>query len=48
MGENKLKIILIQIWPIIYRIINNSLYFLLTVIRGIVSYAIRQIKGSIS
>ena len=45
--ENKLKAILIQIWPTIYRIINTVIYFLLSLIKGIVNLAIRQIKGEI-
>lgn len=42
--ENSFKIFLIKIWPTVYRIINGFLYFLLTVIRSIVSIAINQIK----
>lgn len=34
-----------QIWPSVYQFINGAFYFILSVIKGIVSYAIKQIKG---
>ncbi len=34
-----------QIWPTIYRIINNTLYFLIDIIRSGVKIAIEQIKN---
>ena len=43
--ENKLKTIAIKIWPTIYRIINSFIYFLISLIKAIVSIAIKQIKG---
>jgi len=43
--ENKFKTILIKIWPTIYRIINSFIYFILSLIKRIVSIAINQIKG---
>jgi len=43
--ENRFKIILIKIWPTVYRIINGFLYFILSLVKGIVSIAISQIKG---
>jgi hypothetical protein len=44
MEENRVKIFLKQIWPTVYRIINSTLYFLITLIKSTVSLAIKQIK----
>lgn len=43
--ENRLKAILIQIWPTIYRIINSAIYFILSLLKGIIALAVKQIKG---
>ncbi|MCL4418885.1 hypothetical protein M1146_02150 [Patescibacteria group bacterium] len=43
--ENKFKIFLINIWPTIYRVINAVIYFVISLIKGIVTLAIKQIKG---
>lgn len=40
-----IKADLIKAWPTIYRIINGSLYFVLNLIKSMVFYAIRQLKG---
>lgn len=45
MENTELKQTLIKIWPTIYRIINTVFYFLITTIKNIVLYAIKQIKG---
>ncbi|MDO8639816.1 MAG: hypothetical protein Q7R53_02725 [bacterium] len=45
MEENKLKYLLIKIWPTIYRLINSLIYFIISLIKSIVSYSIKQIKG---
>lgn len=37
----------IQVWPKIYRAINGTFYFLLSLIKGIVVYAVRQIRGDV-
>lgn len=34
-----------QIWPTIYKIINNTLYFLIDLLRSAVKIAIEQIKN---
>lgn len=34
-----------DIWPYIYRGINTSLYFLLSVLKSVIANAIRQLKG---
>ncbi len=44
MEENRVKIFFKQIWPTVYRIINNIFYFLITLIKSIVSLAIKQIR----
>ncbi len=43
--ENKFLIILKQIWPTIYRVLNATLYFVFTVIRSLVKGGINQIKN---
>jgi len=43
--ENKFKTIAILIWPTIYRAINLFIYFILSLIKSVVSIAINQIKG---
>lgn len=35
---------LYEIWPKIYRIINNAIFFILMVLRSLVKGAIKQIK----
>ncbi len=40
----KLKSLLIEIWPIFYRIINGSVYFIFRVVRSSIKIAIQQIK----
>ncbi len=44
MQESNIKIFLKKIWPTTYRIINTSFYFIISVIRGIISIAFKQIK----
>ena len=38
---------LIAIWPKLYRIVNGTLYFVFGVIKGIIVYALRQIRGEV-
>lgn len=45
MEKNNLKSFFIKIWPAIYRMINDFLYFIINLIKNTVKYAIRQIKG---
>lgn len=40
-----IKRYLIIVWPTINRIINNTIFFILSLIKTGVSYAIRQLKG---
>jgi hypothetical protein len=44
---NQATIVLKQIWPTVYRIINGSVYFLLSTTKAIIKACIEQIKGSI-
>jgi len=44
MQENRVKVFLIQIWPAVYRIINSTAYFLINLLKNIVSMAIKQIR----
>ncbi|MBI2031469.1 MAG: hypothetical protein HYT08_02530 [Candidatus Levybacteria bacterium] len=44
MEENRLKGILINIWPMIYRILNSILYFIIGLIKTVLSIAFRQLK----
>lgn len=37
---------LIKIWPNVYKVINEILYFIVSVIKGIFKYAVRQIKDT--
>lgn len=46
MEDKGLKRFLINIWPRIYRIINGTLYFIMTVIKSIVSMAIKQLRNT--
>lgn len=46
MEENNFLYFLKKIWPTIYRIINEIIYFIFNLIKGIFSYAIKQIKGA--
>lgn len=43
--ENKFKTIAILIWPTIYRIINTTLYFFISLVKSIIKISIGQIKG---
>jgi hypothetical protein len=36
-----------NIWPTVYRIINSFLFFVLSMTKKTVIYAIKQIKGTI-
>ncbi|MDP2649395.1 MAG: hypothetical protein Q8P10_00970 [bacterium] len=36
-----------KIWPTVYHIINGLLYFILSLIKDIIKFAIQQIKGEI-
>lgn len=42
---NQFIIVLKKIWPTVNRLINDFFYFLITLIKGIVKYAIRQVQG---
>jgi len=44
MEENKFKGFLINIWPAIYRILNAIIYFIISLIKAIISIAIKQVK----
>lgn len=35
---------LVNIWPTVYKVINEILYFAVSVIKGIFKYGFRQIK----
>lgn len=35
------------IWSKIYQTINGILYFILNIIKGIIRYAVRQIRGEL-
>lgn len=41
-----LRRILVQVWPTIYRIINNTFYFIISVIKSIFKLAMDEIKGN--
>ncbi len=43
--ENKFKTILIKIWPAIYRVVNSFIYFLISLVKTIISIAVKQLKG---
>ncbi len=38
------KILLMEIWPFIYRFVNKTLYFLKSVLRGAFKIALSQIR----
>lgn len=44
MEENKVKGILINIWPAIYRILNSIIYFIINLIKAVISIAFKQLK----
>jgi hypothetical protein len=44
--DSQFMVILKKIWPTIYRLINVTLYFLLTFLRNSVRYGWEQIKGA--
>jgi len=46
MNKEKAFAYLKLIWPTIYRIINDSLYFLMSVVKSIVRIAKDQIRGT--
>ncbi|MBI5045022.1 MAG: hypothetical protein HZC02_03785 [Candidatus Levybacteria bacterium] len=46
MNKEQLTTYLKSIWPTVYRIINNTFYFLLLFIKNLIKMAINQIKGS--
>lgn len=43
--DNRIKYFLIKIWPSVYRAINTTLYFILGLLKSIVSYSIKQLRG---
>lgn len=43
--QSRVVIFLKKIWPAIYRIINSTLYFILSIIKNIFNGIISQIKG---
>lgn len=43
--KTKAYAVLKQIWPTVYKIINSSLYFLLTVIKSMIRTAMDQIEN---
>lgn len=45
MEQSRLKQLLVSVWPTLYRIINSFLFFLLSTIKSIVLYTLRQLKG---
>lgn len=42
----RILILLYEIWPVIHRVINTSVYFTIHVIKSTIKSAIDQIKGS--
>lgn len=44
MEENRFKGFLINIWPAIYRILNTIIYFIINLIKTVVSIAFKQLK----
>lgn len=44
MEKTRFQRLLISIWPSIYRVINDALYFLLKIIKRTVKLAIEQIS----
>lgn len=47
MNKERAYAYLKAVWPTVYRITNGFFYFLLTLIRGSVKLAIRQLKGAL-
>lgn len=45
MKQNRFEYFLKRIWPTIHRIISDIFYFIVSLIKGIISYAIKQIGG---
>lgn len=43
---NPIMMVLKQIWPTIYRVVNGSFYFLMSTIKSIIKMSIEQIKGN--
>lgn len=43
--ENRVIIFLKQIWPTVYRIINQGLYLIITGLKNSIRMAYQQIKG---
>ncbi len=46
MNKEKAFALLKVVWPTIYRLINNFLFFLYSIIRGGIRIAIDQLKGT--
>jgi len=42
---NPIIVFLKKIWPTVYRIINSFFYFLITLIKKIITLSIKQIKN---
>jgi hypothetical protein len=42
---NKIKQVLVNIWPSIYRVINGTFYFLLNLLRTFITLAKNQIRN---
>lgn len=45
MNFKKIQYLLTQIAPTVIEIINSFLYFILTVIRGVIKIAMKQVRG---
>lgn len=45
MNSTSFKRFMVAIWPTVYRIVNQTLYFFLSVIKNIVSGIFKQLKG---
>jgi len=43
--QSRLIVILKQIWPYVYRIINAIFYFIMNLIKTFFKYGVRMIKG---
>lgn len=43
----KLKMLLKDVWPTIYRILNSSLFFTIKLVKTIIVDGIKQLKGQL-
>lgn len=46
LNKPKVLILLKEVWPMVHRVINTSVYFTIHVIKSTIKSAIDQIKGS--